>query len=359
MSRNESSSRGGGVYSSNGGSLTVNDGTILVSNSAAEGGGIYNSASTGVVENCTLSRNSSALGTGGGVANIGSGNLILRHCTIADNVGAGVLNNAPAALALDNTIVAGNFNVNNAAFDLQGDYTAIGANLLRVHSGTRLGGPAPLTGDPLLGALTAGVMNPLVGSPVINAGVATTNTPSTDQEHSFRPFGPAPDLGSIESKLSGEVDLFWLTTSAGTLEPAFERSRTDYSVSVPDSTTTAAVRAATVNGGQTIDVRINDGAFSTIGTKEASANLPLNPGDNSIEVKVTAQNGTTTRIYRIVVIRGAPPSANKGLATLTSSSGPLSPVFESAVTSYHTIVPNNTTSTTVTALAAKRVRPSK
>ena len=347
-----SATDGGGIYN-RGASFTVDRSTFSGNDASSSGGGIFHTEVSGLIENCTLSGNASGNNSGGGLANNANASLILRHCTIADNVGAGVFNNPPAALTLDNTIVANNFNLLNSPFDLQGACTSVGANLVRVHAGTLLSGPVPITADPLLGPLASyggatQTMPPLVGSPVIDAGVATANTPSTDQESSFRPNGPAPDIGSIESRLSADTDLEWLTTSAGPLSPTFRSSLTTYTATVPNSATTAAVRPASAQSGQTIEVRINGGAFNTVASKAASPELPLNAGENRIEVKVTAENGTTTKTYALTIIRGAPSAANAGLASLTTTSGALSPAFNPSVTGYHTIVSENTASTTVT-----------
>ncbi|MCB1099875.1 MAG: cadherin-like beta sandwich domain-containing protein [Verrucomicrobiae bacterium] len=401
LTRNESSDKGGGLYSFNDGSLTVMDGTVFNANTAADSGGgihiegggtlsvngatfrdntaekggaifnlgslldigyasfssngadsggaIFNQDASGVILNCTLALNGANGNTGGGVANEGEANLILRHSTLAANVGAGVANVSPAALTLDNSIVSGNFSVANDPLDFQGDYTAIGANLVRTHSGSRTGGPAPLTSDPLLGELRSGVMALLVGSPAIDSGVTTANTPGTDQERSSRPFAQGPDLGSVESKLSADVDLLWLTTSAGQLTPRFDATVTDYAASVPDSALTAAVRGAKVRNNQTMEVRINGGAFTTVNSKEASSDLPLNSGINTIEVKVTAPNGTTTQSYNIVVTRGESNTPNPGVTSLVTSNGTLSPDFRPGVTDYHMVVPSGTDFTTVTA----------
>jgi hypothetical protein len=51
----------------------------------------------------------------------------------------------------------------------------------------------------------------------------------------------------------------------------------------------------------TIQVRINGGSYGAVASGSASAALPLNLGDNTIDVKVTAQDTTTTKIYTITV----------------------------------------------------------
>ena len=102
---------------------------------------------------------------------------------------------------------------------------------------------------------------------------------------------------------------------------------------------------------QTFQVRINGGIFSPVQNKEASADLPLNSGENPIEIEVTAQNGATTKIYTVTVIRGAPSVENTSFASLSTSSGPLSPAFKPGVIFYHADVANST-ATTVTATTA-------
>ena len=406
LSENESSGNGGGVHNANGGTLKVSDGTVFEQNLAQDGGGIFNAAAcaldidgatfsrnqalggggaihnrgtpfsvklasfsgnganiggaiyddagTGVVENCTLARNSSAAGTGGGIASHGASSLTVRHSTIAENVGAGVFNDGSNPVTLDNSIVSGNFDLKNDTSDFLGSYTAVGANLVRVTKGsTQAGGPAPLTSDPKLGNLSSGTMPLLVGSPAIDGGVLSAHTPSTDQDRSLRPFGPAPDLGAVESRLSADVDLLWLTTSAGPYSPVFERNTTNYTVSVPAATMTTAARAAKVRGGQTLEVRINGGAYATVNDRAASPDLPLLPGENQLEVRVTSESGSVFRTYTIHIVRGATSDANSGLASLTTTAGALSPAFDFAVPGYHVSVPNDTASTTVTAVAAK------
>lgn len=370
---------GGAIHNAAGGSLTVNGATFL-RNQAFDGGGIYHQgaslsvkvasfsgngaenagggiligANPGLVENATFTQNSSAAGEGGAVSNQGQADLILRHCTIAANVGTGVFNAVGASLTLDNSILSGNFDLNNGPFELQGSYTAVGANLVRSSTGnTLLAGPTPISGDPLLGSYLSGIMQLLVGSPAIDGGVVTGNTPSTDQSRSSRPFGPAPDLGAVESRLSADVNLLWLTTSAGPLTPGFETSTTQYSAEVPATELTAAVRAAKVQGGQTLAVRMNGGEFATFGDREASPDMPLSPGENNMEVRVTSASGTVNRIYSILVIRGALSSENTGLASLSTSAGSLSPAFDFRTGVYHVTTPNSTDSATVTAAPAR------
>lgn len=78
--------------------------------------------------------------------------------------------------------------------------------------------------------------------------------------------------------------------------------------------------------------------------------------------------GTSVVLYGVLVVAAvggcipssdppaAPPGSTPGdLASLVVSAGALSPAFDPAVTSYSVLVPNTTTSTTVTATAAERL----
>lgn len=261
---------------------------------------------------------------------------------------------AAGNLTLENSIVANNFNSANTPLDVQGDFTAAGANLVRTHIGTLLGGSAPLTDDPALEDLRSYggptlTMPPLGGSPVINAAIAMAQSPSSDQRGGGyqRPRGAAPDLGAIESSLSSNADLIALTSSAGQLSPTFLPDITEYMIEVPYDLAEAAIRATRDRGNPTMEVRSNDGSFASLADGEISDTFALNPGSatSTIEVKLTAEDGVTTKSYTILIVR-APTDAT--LSGLTTDSGSLSPAFDPATFAYDTSVPNGTTEATVT-----------
>ncbi|MFT7640408.1 MAG: Tol biopolymer transport system component [Pirellulaceae bacterium] len=347
---------GAGVYNA-GTSLKLDRSAFAQNEATHNGGAVFNTGTDALIVNSTIAGNASSDNTGGAISNNASASIILRHSTVATNTGSGIFNNAPATLTLDNSIVASNFNLLNSPKDVEGDYTAIGANIVRTHTGTLLSGPTALKVDPVLGPFASyggrsHSMPPLVGSPTLDAGIVTANTPSTDQDSSFRPNGAAPELGSIESRLSSETNLEWLTTSAGSLSPVFRPSLTTYTASVPNEMTTVAFRSAKAQSGQTVEIRINEDVYAEIGSKAASSELPLNTGENAVEVLVTAQNGNTTKTYAITVIRGAPNATNTDLASMATSSGVLSPTFDSETLEYNVLVPEGTSTTTVTATTA-------
>ncbi|RBL88352.1 MBG domain-containing protein [Chitinophaga flava] len=100
---------------------------------------------------------------------------------------------------------------------------------------------------------------------------------------------------------SANADLSALTLSTGTL--SFNSATTNYQVTVDNSVTSITVTPTKAEPNATIAVQINGGSFSTVVSGTATPDLPLNTGDNTINVKVTAQNGTTIKTYTITVTR--------------------------------------------------------
>ena len=81
----------------------------------------------------------------------------------------------------------------------------------------------------------------------------------------------------------------------------------------------------------------------------ASGAIALNVGANTITTVVTAQDGTTTNTYTIIVTRTV--SSVASLSNLAISSGTLAPSFASGINSYAASVSNATASITVTPTA--------
>ena len=135
------------------------------------------------------------------------------------------------------------------------------------------------------------------------------------------------------------VDLFSLTTSSGTLSPAFESATTSYTASV----------ANTVNSITVTAVRSDPNGETIINNNNGTINQPttvnLNVGINIITVVVYGRDPSFTQTYTITVIRA--PSANDNLSTLGQSTGPLIPAFSGGTTSYASSVSNATASMTL------------
>jgi hypothetical protein len=113
---------------------------------------------------------------------------------------------------------------------------------------------------------------------------------------------------------SANADLASLMLTSGTLTPAFDPAVTDYTANVLHSVTSIALTATCADPTATLQVRVNGGAFSNVLSGQTSPPLALNVGTNLIDIKVTAQDFTTTKIYTIAVTRAVnqAPVANAG-----------------------------------------------
>jgi uncharacterized repeat protein (TIGR02543 family) len=143
------------------------------------------------------------------------------------------------------------------------------------------------------------------------------------------------------TRLSNDATLSALALSSGTLNPSFASGTTSYTASVANSVTSITVTPTRTQANATITV---NGTSVTSGS--ASGSISLNVGSNTISVVVTAQDGTTTGTYTVIVTRAG--SSDATLSALSLSSGTLSPSFASGTESYTVSVANSVTSITVT-----------
>ncbi|MFN9943883.1 MAG: cadherin-like beta sandwich domain-containing protein, partial [bacterium] len=74
-----------------------------------------------------------------------------------------------------------------------------------------------------------------------------------------------------------------------------------YTSSVPYGTSSVTVTPTAAQANATIQARVGANAFASVTSGNPSASLPLAYGANTIEVKVTAQDGTTIKTYTITV----------------------------------------------------------
>nr|WP_294942129.1 cadherin-like beta sandwich domain-containing protein [uncultured Mucilaginibacter sp.] len=135
-----------------------------------------------------------------------------------------------------------------------------------------------------------------------------------------------------------------LSITSGPLSPAFAINTLNYTASVPADTTSIRVRPFAQNSNAPITVN-----GTPVYSNNFSPPIPLALGHNTISVVVTSQDSSKVRTYKIVVTR---LSNNTNLASLTLSSGTLSPAFAAGTRSYTTFVGNATSSITVTPVAA-------
>ena len=107
--------------------------------------------------------------------------------------------------------------------------------------------------------------------------------------------------------LSTDAKLSALTSNAGALSPAFVDTTTAYSVAVGNGVTSVTVTPTAKHPRSIIAVRVNGGSYAAVVSGVASSALGLNVGSNSIDVKVTAGDESTTAVYTITVTRAAVP----------------------------------------------------
>ena len=140
------------------------------------------------------------------------------------------------------------------------------------------------------------------------------------------------------------------TYSDLTLTPAFATGTTAYTASVANSITHVKLEPSTTHSGASIKVGKGT-ALSAVSSGTASAAIALAEGANAIKVEVTAEDGTTKRVYTVTVTRAA-QSTNANLSALTASkatsaSGTYTALsigtFAKATTAYTASVANDVT----------------
>jgi hypothetical protein len=144
---------------------------------------------------------------------------------------------------------------------------------------------------------------------------------------------------------STNANLNNLVFSTGTLSPAFATGTTDYVQSVTNATTSLTVTPTVANAAATIKVN-----GTAVASGSVSGPIALVVGSNTITAIVTAQDGTTTKIYTVTVTRAS--STNANLSGLVFSTGILTPAFASGTTTYTQSVAYAVTSLTITPTVA-------
>ncbi|MBC6413821.1 MAG: cadherin-like beta sandwich domain-containing protein, partial [Chromatiales bacterium] len=157
----------------------------------------------------------------------------------------------------------------------------------------------------------------------------------------FRDFSNIPDVPCDISYIiqaqrtsPSSVVLQNLSISPGPLTPSFDSTVKQYTATVDSDTDILNVTPMPNYSGQRIT--INGTAVSGGG----GAGVPLNVGDNTINIVVTSADGKATASYTIIVTRRQPPYLT-ALTLSTGQPGPnlkLDPSFSSQTMQYTTIV---------------------
>ena len=169
----------------------------------------------------------------------------------------------------------------------------------------------------------------------MNIGINTLTVVVTAQDGSTNTYTVA-----VTRPESSDANLASLVLSSGSLSPSFAADTTSYSVSVANAVTSITVTPTVNEANATVAVA---GISTTSGN--ASSAISLSVGQNQVTVLVTAQDGST-KTYTLQITRAA--SSNANLASLTISSGSLSPSFAFDTLVYTTSIDSTVSSVTIT-----------
>jgi len=180
---------GGGIV--NVGAMTISGSTIS-NNTAGDGGGVHTfgpARATTTISNSTISGN---FAFHGGGFNHTAGSLTITNCTItgnsASNSGGGIRQTSPGTVAVNNSIVAGNFQSASSS-DIVGAVSASSSFNLIGNAGTA-GGLSQGTGGNIVGNNGVGTIaiDTILNPTLANNGGATLT-------HALVPDSPAIDAG--------------------------------------------------------------------------------------------------------------------------------------------------------------------
>ncbi|MFN8346898.1 MAG: cadherin-like beta sandwich domain-containing protein [Spirosomataceae bacterium] len=101
---------------------------------------------------------------------------------------------------------------------------------------------------------------------------------------------------------SNNANLSNLTVNPGTLSPGFDAGTTAYAVSVPNATAGITVTPAAADPNATLQLQVNGNGYTNIANNTPTGLLPLNPGTNTIQVKVISP-ASTNKVYTLTVTR--------------------------------------------------------
>jgi hypothetical protein len=120
-------------------------------------------------------------------------------------------------------------------------------------------------------------------------------------------------LTAAQVQASNNANLSGLSINSGTLSPAFSSNTTAYTATVANQVTELEVTPSAADAGAVI--RVNG---TTVNPQSPSQTIGLNVGENNIAIGVTAENGTTTKTYSIVVTREAVANPLLSASTLAA-----------------------------------------
>ncbi|NOU62558.1 hypothetical protein GC096_00670 [Paenibacillus sp. LMG 31461] len=138
-------------------------------------------------------------------------------------------------------------------------------------------------------------------------------------------------------------------TGGAALSPSFLSSTLNYASTVAYSQSSIQVTPV-ADATATMKVKVNGGTPEAVNSGQPSSSLPLNVGVNTIEVTVTAQDGTTIQTYTVDVTRERNTDASLSGLSLTGGAA-ISPTFLSSMLNYASAVAYSQSSIQVTPVA--------
>ncbi|MCB0126656.1 MAG: cadherin-like beta sandwich domain-containing protein, partial [Caldilineaceae bacterium] len=142
------------------------------------------------------------------------------------------------------------------------------------------------------------------GTAIETRAILTGLTPGTTYHYRLKSVSGAGTLYGDDRSFTtpnNDASLAGLVMSSASINPGFSSEVTSYTAVVPGSTTSVKLTPTLANNTATVKV---NGVGVASGSASQSINLSL--GENVINTVITAEDGTTTQTYTVVVTRSTP-----------------------------------------------------
>ena len=190
------------------------------------------------------------------------------------------------------------------------------------------------------------------------AGTAVSLSIGTSCPQTMTPQSTDATLSGLTATQATSSSGPFTTLTIGT----FASATTSYTATVANSVTHVKLTPTVNDSGATVGVRKgSSGSFTAVTSGSASAAIALSVGANTLVVRVTAEDTTTTKDYTVTVTRAAVLSSNANLSALTASSSTSSSgsftnfsigTFSASTTNYSATVANDQTHVKLTPTVA-------
>ena len=177
---------------------------------------------------------------------------------------------------------------------------------------------SPAIDDPGVVVAPAGSGTGLFNTPVTGL---TEATQYSMRAYATNAYGTGYSSVRTFTTQSTTSTLSALTLSAGTLSPSFASLTTSYTANVSFATATMTVTPTVTQPGATVQVKVGSGSFTDVSSGTASGDLSLQPGLNTITVRVLAEDQLTSRDYTVSVTRRAPPTVTTPTSASITATG--------------------------------------